>query len=318
MRSSNAPVSSLRTWSYTSLVAVGLAAASLVGCGGAGADGQSPAVQTATETPALTQAAAAAPAVEAAPAPATDAPEPAAGRPHAHGPFAMLEALDLRPEQRAKLDAIRADLETKMDAGRNDGRELAGLLAAGIETGKLDDAAVRQRRVAVQTRIDDGRKALAEAANAVHATLDPEQRAELVLTMRAKHAARVAEDKDEAPADGERRHHRHGIGRLATELGLTAAQVQSLQDGVKAVVDAAMPDRAARRERMEVERKAAEDAFMTDSFDAHRYTFGMEAVQWMQTATVGATALSDLATSVLTQEQRSMLAQKIREGSTPR
>ena len=314
MRSSSTPVSSLR-FSRVFFFAAGLAAVSAVGCGGGPTD--SVPATTSAGDPSVAQAVAAAPAAVAETAPpAADQPAtpPSAGH-HRHGPFAMLETLDLRAEQRAKIDTIKTDLETKLEAGRKDGLELASLLATGIETGKLDDSAVRQRRVAVQQRVDEARRAIGDAANAVHATLDPAQRAELVLTMRAKHEARPAEQQN---AEGGERRHRHGFGRLTSELGLTAEQTKSLHEGMRSIFEAAFPDRKERREQLEVERKAAEDAFMSETFDAHRYTFGTEAVRWMQTAAVGATALSDLATSVLTNEQRALLAQKIREGTAAR
>lgn len=306
-----------KTFSVGLLVA-GLAAASVVGCGGA-PDAAS------TQPPTATAQAE----VEATPAPSVAAAEPvgekqaeaaeapeAAARARRHGPFAHLDAMDLRPEQRAKIDAIHDTLTASLEPGRREGRELALLLAAGIDGGHVDEAAVKAKRVALETRIQEARKAFGDAANAVHATLDADQRTELVLTLRAKREGMRAPKEVAQGAEHEHAHHGRGIGRLATELGLSAEQTKSIREGARSIVEAALPDRKERREKMEAEVKAAEEAFMSDTFDAHRYSFGKDATAWLDTAAKGATKLSDLAASVLTQGQRAALAQKIREGAT--
>ncbi len=45
-------------------------------------------------------------------------------------------------------------------------------------------------------------------------------------------------------------------------------------------------------ERMSVDLtvKAAEEAFMSDTFDAHRYSFGKDATAWLDTAAKGASS----------------------------
>ena len=255
---------------------------------------------------------------------ATDAPSAAApdgggtARPRHHGPFAELEAMDLRPEQRAKLEVIQSNVKASFEAIHREGRELALLLASSLDGGRLDETAVRAKRLAFEAQVEAARSAFADAANAVHATLDADQRTELVLTLRAKREGRPA-PTDAATSDGaERKHHERGVSGLASELGLSAEQTRAIRDGARSIVEAAFPDRKARREKMEAEVKAAEEAFMTGSFDAHDYSFGKDATQWLNTATKGATALTDLAASVLTQGQRAALAQKIREGAAER
>lgn len=305
-----------KTFSVGLLVA-GLAAASVVGCGGA-PDAAS--TQPSTATAQAEVEATPAPSVAAEPVAEKEAEagEAPAARARRHGPFAHLDAMDLRPEQRAKIDAIHDTLTASLEPGRREGRELALLLAAGIDGGHVDEAAVKAKRVALETRIQEARKAFGDAANAVHATLDADQRTELVLTLRAKREGMRAPKEAAQGAEHEHAHHGRGIGRLATELGLSAEQTKSIREGARSIVEAALPDRKERRENMEAEVKAAEEAFMSDTFDAHRYSFGKDATAWLDTAAKGATKLSDLAASVLTQGQRAALAQKIREGAVTR
>jgi Spy/CpxP family protein refolding chaperone len=297
-----------------------LAAAAFVGCGGTADVSSGRASPTATPV----VEAAAAPAAKLvtaspdAPAEATPPPSEEAAPGRRHGPFAVLETLDLRPEQRAKVDAIHTTLQTSLDATHREGRELALLFASSLEGGRLDEAAVKEKRVAFETKIVDARSAFADAANAVHATLDPAQRSELVFTLRAKREGRRTERELAHDAATGREHHERGVSRLASELGLSAEQTRSIREGARSIVEAALPDRKARREQMEAEVKAAEEAFLTDSFDAHTYSFGKDATAWLETAAKGATALTDLATAVLTQGQRAALAAKIREGSQAR
>ena len=297
-----------------------LVAASATGCGGTpDASSRATPVETAVPTPHVEATNEPVANADAAAAPAPDAVE--GGHHHRrHGPFVDLEAMDLNPDQRTKVDAIRGDVQATFDAIHRDGRELALALAASIDGGRLDVAAVREKRLAFEARVAAARVAFADAANAVHGTLDPAQRTELVLTLRAKREGRSTPKELAAEeATGERKQHEErGVSRLASELGLSADQTRALHDGARAIVDAAFPDRKARREKAEAEIKAAEEAFMTNTFDAHRYELGKDASEWVDTASKGATALSDLAASVLTQSQRAALAQKIREGAGER
>ena len=295
-----------RHLSRTVLVAAGLAAASFVaGCGGAPPDSPKDVAATSDDAQAVT----AAPVVEA-PA-ATVEVLPKAERVRRHGAFARLQALDLRDEQRVTIDAIHDDLQAKLEPTHTEARELAELLAAGIERGKVDDVAVSKKRAAVEQRMVEAQNAFADAANAVHATLDVDQRTELVLTMRARRDGEpTPKEKANAEATGE--HHHRRAGKVATELGISDEQMRSLREGARSIFETAFPDRQAKRERFEADRKAAEDAFMSDTFDAHQYSFGKEALELLDVAAAGAGKLSDLAATVLTKGQRAAVAQKIR------
>jgi hypothetical protein len=354
MRSTTAPSRSLRALPRALLLAAGLAAVSVAGCGGAEQAPTDSAAETTTPTTPTTPTTSAAQAVSAAEQPeVASAPvdqsaplEREAEARHARGPFAALEGLDLRDDQRAKIAGIQKQLEARLEPARGEGRALAVLLAAGIEGGKIDEAAVLERRTSLEASAEEARRAFGDAANAVHATLDADQRTELVLTLRASRAeqrfpretasdeagkagetgpagqadgagqAGPAERADRAGEPG--RGHRHGMGKLAAELGLSAEQTRSLREGARAIFEGAFPSRKAHREHMEAQVKAAEEAFMSDTFDAHQYDFGAEAAPWIQTAARGASKLSGLAASVLTEGQRAALAGKIREGAAAR
>ena len=60
-----------------------------------------------------------------------------------------LQELNLTPDQRATLEAIRADLLTKMEPGRAAGAELANVLADGVASGAVD----REKAEAATTKL---------------------------------------------------------------------------------------------------------------------------------------------------------------------
>lgn len=224
--------------------------------------------------------------------------------------LALVRELDLRAGQRAAVDQIERALLDGMGPARDSGRALASMLADGIERGDVDEAAVAAKRARLESDLRAARAALVAAANQLHATLDADQRLELVLTMRARRAGeqtpREARDADAA--------HLHGERRVADELGLSREQRDALRDGARAIVDAALPDRKARRDRFVAERKAAEDAFVSDTFDAATYSFGQDGAAALARVTAGASRLSHLTAAVLTRSQRARLAAKVREG----
>ncbi len=283
----------------TVVVAVGVAA--LAACGGsppdsprdisgAAADGQATAIEV--------------------PADAIEVEPKATPRPTVPRALALVRELELRDEQRAKVDQLEDALADGMRPARDSGRALALMLADGVERGDVDEAAIAAKRARLESDLRAARASFVAAANQLHATLDADQRLELVLTMRARREGgatpREARETDAARSHGER--------RAVEELGLSRDQLETLRQGASAIFDTAFPDRRARRERFVAERKAAEDAFVSDTFDASAYSFGQEGAALVERWTFGAAQLSRLAASVLTKGQRAALAAKVRDG----
>lgn len=254
------------------------------------------------------------PAVEAQAAP-PDEPEEAAADPgEAHRPgFSLLqqvEALDLRPEQRVAVDGIRDRLRADLVPSREAARGLAEVVASGLEAGRIDHQALDAQRAVLASAAAGVTAAAQRAANDLHATLDPEQRAELVLTLRARH------DDAKLERGGREREHwkKHGpLSKLARELGLSEDQKQSLADGVRRAVEELFPNKKQRRLEMEARMAALGDAFMSDDFDAAKLDFGKEGVEMAKGMSTGAVVVAELAVRVLTSEQRARAAARIRE-----
>lgn len=286
----------------TLVVAAGLA--SIAGCGGSPPDSPRDVSGTSTDG----QAVEAAPAVEV-PAESIEVEQKPA-RPRVPRVLAMVRELELRDEQRVAVDRLEQDLVDGMSPVHDSARALGALLADGIERGRVDDAAVAARRATLNADMKAAKAAFVAAANGLHRTLDADQRLELVLTMRARREGeQTPREAREAEAG-----HVHGERRVVSELGLTEDQVKALRDGARSIFDTAFPDRKARRERFLAERKAAEDAFVSDTFDASTYSFGEEGAAALALATGGASRLSELAAAVLTKNQRAKLAAKVRDG----
>ncbi|MCC6649265.1 MAG: hypothetical protein IT374_27305 [Polyangiaceae bacterium] len=287
----------------TLVVAAGVAA--LAGCGGN--PRESPRDLSASSEPAVEAAAVEVPADD---IEVEDRPE----RAPAPRVLALVRELDLRDDQRAAVDAIERRLVDGAEPAKGSVRALAGLLADGLAHGRVDEAAVAAKRARLESDLRAARAAFVASANELHATLDADQRLELVLSLRARRAGeptpREARDADVT--------HVHGERRIVEELGLTREQRDALRDGARAIVDAAFPDRRARRERAVAEREAALDAFVSETFDAAAYSFGEQAAGTLTRATGGAAQLTELAAKVLTQSQREQLAARMREVSARR
>ena len=181
-----------------------------------------------------------------------------------------------------------------------------GLAAGNIETTKVD-AAIAQLTSAAAAVHD----ASADALNQLHEVLTPPQRGALVDKVEAHWAVWQKVNADEAgqttPEDGH-------LATLATELGLRADQV----DKIRANVAEGM--RAVPRldpQEIAVHLRAFGDAFRSERFDARALATanGADAhlVSW------GSAYLAhfiEASMPVLTADQRTQLAQTLREHAT--
>jgi Spy/CpxP family protein refolding chaperone len=231
--------------------------------------------------------------------------------------FHTLDGMDLREEQKSRIAAIEGKIGVQLTRTERAGRSLFTSLADGVEKGGLDERTVQLQRSALEAQADASIETVKNAANELHGVLDPAQRQELVLTLRAEREERRRQwESHETEHEGA--HHHGPFGAVARELGLSEQQRQSLRDGAKKLFDGAFPAIKARREKHRAELVAMEEAFMSDDFDAHRFSFGDEAKDVLHTASGPAVKLVDLAASVLTRSQRESLATRLRAHGAPR
>jgi len=219
--------------------------------------------------------------------------------------FHQVEALDLRADQRAALDDIQQNLAADLAPHREAMRQITLALADAIERGQLDDATADQQRAALVAAVSDAKASFATAINAIHDTLDAGQRVALVEQLRQQHEAHAAQRADGAQP-------KHGLAKLAFELGLSEEQQAQIRDAFQKGVDEVFPDRAARREAHEAKMKAMAAAFVTDDFDAADFDLAEHAEETVGSFVAITSKAIDLSGSILTDTQRQVAANLIR------
>lgn len=234
---------------------------------------------------------------------------PAAGQ---HGPgyrlFRQIEALDLRPAQRAAVAEVEQNLAADLSPHRETVRQVAHTLATGIQNGQIDPEVSAAQQAALTAAMADANASFAAAMNEVHDALDAGQRATLVERLRAQ---RFGEHGRHARAEGE--HESGPMAKVAFELGLTEEQKQSLREAVQKGTEDIFPDRKVRREAWEAKMKALGDAFVTDDFDAADFELGGGGDQAIRAFNEAVTRAIDVSGKVLSDDQRLLVAAMIRE-----
>jgi Spy/CpxP family protein refolding chaperone len=221
-----------------------------------------------------------------------------------------LDTLGLSPEQKAAVATIQSALFSHMEPARVAEQGLLTALADGIAAGAIDKARVDAALAQMESASEHAHEATADALNQLHAQLTPPQRAALVDKVRAQWAVfRHANAED----DPEAKEHPGGrLADLATEIGLSAVQVEKIRMSLQTTTPTA-PTAAedpaetnAHLERL--------NAFRADTFDAKTLAGGAAANAHI--AARGATRMARFYAAVdpaLTPEQRPKLAALLRE-----
>ena len=253
-----------------------------------------------------------------APAPSSTEPTAAAAEPQAAAPqaaaasqhrpggwlFDQVEGLDLRADQRAAMSDIQQNLAADLAPHREAMRQITLGLADAVERGQLDEATAAEHRAALVAAVGDAKASFANAINAIHDTLDAGQRAALVEKLQQQHDGHAQRTDGAAP--------KHGLARLAYELGLSEEQQAQIHDAFQKGVDELFPDRAARRAAHEAKMKAMAAAFVTDDFDAADYDLAEHAEEAIASFVAITSKAVDLSGSVLSDDQRKIAADLIR------
>jgi len=302
----------------------------LPACGGAAANtgsaapAPSPPPSASAAPPAPSSAPAPAPAAaSASPAPTAPpaSPELAEGSEHRerhHGGVQMLvlmslKDLDLSADQRASIEKIRSDLVVKMQPARDAGQALSTTLADGVAAGAVDRAKVNVAIDKLVAQVQALHEAAASALDDLHAALNKEQRAKLVDAMKSHWDKwKEAHGRDEAD---DKEHHAGHLATLVRQLGLTKEEAEK----IKASFHGAMKKAPQEHVHKEVQEhlEALATAFKADKFEAKTLKGGKAANGHL--ARWGATRMArflEAAAPVLTAEQRTKLAQMIRDRST--
>jgi Spy/CpxP family protein refolding chaperone len=280
------------------LFALGNAA---VGCGGESASGPPPATGAQASTAEDETAAA----------------ELAEHHRHHHGGLTKfivmaVDTLGVPPEQKAQIEKIQADLKAHRAPLRDAEHALMALLADGIAAGNFDAAKVEAAVAQVESAAAAVHVASTDALNQLHAALTPVERAALIDKVQAHWQVWQQANAEEQAAAGQKQGH---LAHLAEELGLTADQVEKIRTSLHAA-SGDSPHRLASKE-FDAEMNAFASAFTADTFDAKSLATGQTASAHLASAGVARmTRFYEAVTPVLTPEQRTKLAEHLREHQT--
>ena len=323
----------------SSILCAGLLAAMLSACGG------QPQAPAAAPAPVASAPVAVVPAPSAAPVAASAAPAPAPaaapaaapaehhGHKSGHPMVAMLVGdlaqVGIKPEQKAAVDAIVADLEKLGDAGKEARTQLSNDIAEGAAAGKLDKAKIDADTKKLTQAADASTATMQDDLNKLHKTLDAAQRKKLVELMRAKgkeheehmkaemgeHDKGPHGDHDKGPHGDHDKgpHGDHGpMDKMGEQLGLTAEQKEKLKGKMEAGMKAEMAKMKEQHAGMEKRMKAVGDAFETDKFDAKKAGVGEKGGEMVKMMVGGKIRMVEAVLSVLTPEQRAKFAEHLR------
>jgi Spy/CpxP family protein refolding chaperone len=316
----------------SSILCSGLMAAMLSACGGQPqAPAAAPAPVASAPVAAMPAPSAAPVAPSAAPAPApTAAPAAAPAEHHGHKSghpmVAMLigdlAQVGIKPEQKAAVDAIVADLEKLGDATKEARTQLSNDIADGAAAGKLDKAKIDADVKKLAQAADATAATMQDDLNKLHKTLDAAQRKKLVELMRAKgkeheehmKAEMGEHDKGHEKGDHDKGPHgEHGhMDKLGEQLGLTPEQKDKLKGKMEAGMKAEMGKMKEHHAGMVKRMKAIGDAFETDKFDAKKAGVGEKGGEMVKMMAGGKIRMVEAVLTVLTPEQRAKFAEHVR------
>jgi len=217
--------------------------------------------------------------------------------------FRQVDALQLRDDQRPALTAIQERLAADMVPQREAVRHAIIRLADAVELGQLDAARSADQKAELSIALQQAKGSFARAINGVHDTLDVAQRVALVERLKQHHDGHGEADRE----------HKHGLAKLAYEVGLTEEQQAKIADAFNKGLDELFPDRKARREQSEAKMKAMALAFITDDFDAADFDLADHAEEALASSVEIASRGIDVSTRVLSAGQRRLAADWMRE-----
>jgi len=270
-------------------------------------------------TPPAAEPAAAPTATPTAAAPAADDNEEAYAslrehhRHHHHGGITAfvalaLDSLGIDDAQHAQIAQIRTDLSASLEPAREAERQLTRGLAEGIASGNVDNARVESAIGKLSHAASETHTASVDALNRLHAVLTPTERQALVDKVQAHYEVwRRVNHEDEVGG-------REAGGRLAglaEEVNLTPAQLEKISASLH---EGKATQSKFEQKETEAHIQAFEAAFASDAFDARKLANGGVANGHM--AAHGARRMVHFyatVTPILTAEQRTQLAENLRE-----
>ena len=218
----------------------------------------------------------------------------------------------LRADQRTEIEKLAADADARHEAARKAHTAIGAELAAQVEKGTLDRTALQAKLDAAAAEMDKSRPADRAAFQRLHDILDASQRTAFVDALKAK-----MHDKGAAMHEKDHKGGPQGMHAWADELKLTDAQRDQIKDKMreefkKAHASGEQPDFAKMREHHEHGGKVL-DAFKADNFKIDEVAPPGDAKAHAREMSDRMFKMVEIALPILTPEQRTIAAQKIRE-----
>jgi Spy/CpxP family protein refolding chaperone len=225
----------------------------------------------------------------------------------AHGPLKVLgDALGdvpLTASQRGVIEKMATDAEARHAGAQSARRELVLAVAAQIEAGKIDRAALQPKIDALVAAMQTVQPTDRAAFEQLHAILTPDQRTAFVDAVEARAAGRAAQMRD-----------KHPLAQWAADLGLSEEQRAQIKDAMKGRWQAAGHQRPGDAGAGAQERGAKlMNAFKQDRFVMDEAAPPLDLAQHAQKASERMLGLADASLGVLTPPQRALAAQKLRD-----
>ncbi len=237
---------------------------------------------------------------------------------HHHGGVAMflsmsLDSLGVPDAERASIEKIQTDLMTKQEPVHAAQQNVLSVLADGVAAGKIDakkvDAAVAQ----VDTASTAAEAASVDALTQLHSVLSPLERQALMDKLNAHWGVWKQANSEDQPPNGKGGDH---FTMLTHDLNLTPDQTNQIKTTYTASL---ANDKTAKLNPADVD---AHLQTLTTSFESN--TFDAKTLNGMpfgdgHLATRGEKSMAafyEAAAPVLTPDQRTKLAQKLRDHAT--
>jgi hypothetical protein len=233
----------------------------------------------------------------------------AAGKVVDHGEQPLIRALDaleLHPDQSARVRAVKDALEAQNKAVRESRAALALALGDAVRKNNIDRDALAPKIAAIRDAARATHTGMQRAFDELHRTLDAGQRKALLSSMKHELGQRSNAGRGEG---------RFRIDEVGTEIGLAPDQIASIRAKIKEHVEKLPPPEGVHdRKPIGQQLRAFTIAFESDTFDGSSFDLGGGDPGVM--AERGAELLiasTEAALPELTPDQRSKLADKFVE-----
>jgi Spy/CpxP family protein refolding chaperone len=226
----------------------------------------------------------------------------------AHGPLKLagdaLGDVPLTGTQRVALEKLASDTEARHAGARAARHDLVVAVAAQVEAGQLDRAALKPRIDALVAALQAVQPADRAAFEQLHAILGPDQRVAFVDAIEARIAERVGQVRD-----------RHPLKQWATDLGLSEDQKAQIKDVMKQRWQARAGDGHAGQPWAEAKEHGAKlmTAFRQDRFVMDEVAPPQDLAAKAQKGSERILGMVEVVLPVLTPQQRAIAAQKLRD-----